>query len=126
MPTLVKACSMVSMEETLKLAGVAAMTLPLHWLQALNESERPEAELPSLSLFTDDKHATASDERISFIDDESKYRDAFAKVEGGKAERKTRQVSVLYLDMVFTSDLLRDFSPSNLFAVFVVPVTSKS
>ena len=93
-PTMIKACSLTSMEETLKLAGVAHMTLPLHWLQALKTSERSQAELLSLSLFSNEKVATRVEERISYIDDESGYRAAFAKVEGGKSERKTKQVSL--------------------------------
>ena len=93
-PTRIKACSMVAADEPLKLAGVAAMTLPLHWLHALNDAKRPGAELPGLSLFADEMMAAEEEQRLSFIDDESKYRTAFAKVEGGKAERKTKQVSI--------------------------------
>ena len=92
--TEIKACSMVMAEEPLKLAGVAAMTLPLHWLRALKNAERPEAELPGLSLLADEKMAASDEDRYSFIDDEAKYRAAFAQAEDGKAERKMKQVSL--------------------------------
>ena len=83
---------MVTADEPLKLAGVAAMTLPLHWLHALNSTERPEAELRSLSLFTGEKLAAQNEKRVSYIYDEQGYRSAFAAVENGKAERKMKQV----------------------------------
>ena len=98
--TRVKACSLISMEETLRLAGIANVTLPLHWLQALNESKKSEAELLSLSVFAEGNVTTSAEERLSFINDEKTYRRAFAAVEEGKAERKMKQVSISAVQVI--------------------------
>jgi transaldolase len=83
----------VSVEEVMQLAGVAALTLPPTLLHPLSHTNEPEDKVKDCSLF---KHASKVEEqemeRKSFIDDETKYREAFAKSDGGKGKVKTTQV----------------------------------
>lgn len=84
---------MISVDEVLQLAGVAAFTIAPALLQALVETHKPEAEVAELSLFKDKtKFAEQGIERASFVDAEGKYREAFARRDGGKGQAKTRQV----------------------------------
>ncbi len=77
----------------MQLAGVHALTIPPNLLQSLSDTEEPEAKLAAQSMFKRDKDAEEQQmERMSFIDDENKYREKFTKSDGGNGERKTRQV----------------------------------
>ena len=94
-PTRVKACSVISVEEIMQLAGVAAFTIAPGLLQSLSETNEPIANVAPLSLFKSGtqtaKHETP---RLSFIDDEARYRKAFAARDGGKGQLKTKQVII--------------------------------
>lgn len=110
------------MEQIIQLAGIAAFTATADQLQELSTMEEPAAKAASRSIFhgaTDEYtngnadgqvsrntqdhingnangnnsgHEVKTMEKLSFIDDESKYRLAFAKSDGGKAQMKTTQV----------------------------------
>src|SRR5271154_3417239 len=80
--TRVKACSLISVDEVMQLAGVAALTLPPTLLQALSATEEPEGQLAGLSLFKPKAVQEEDMERKSFINDEAKFREAFAKSDG--------------------------------------------
>lgn len=88
--TVVKACAMMTIDEILQLAGVAAITIPTGQLDELAASNRPKAELESLSLFRGKAEGT---EKVSYTGDEEKYRTAFSEFNGGRGEAKTKDVS---------------------------------
>ena len=77
----------------MQLAGVAAFTVAPALLQALSETSEPEAKVAALSIFRSGTVTTEQvTERETFINDEEKYREAFARRDGGKGQLKTRQV----------------------------------
>ena len=84
---------MISVDEALQLAGVAAFTITPGLLQPLIATHQPEAEAEKHSIFKDKTNIVEQMmERTSFVDDEGKYREAFARRDGGKGQVKTRQV----------------------------------
>ena len=116
--TRVKACAAVSVEQILQLAGVAAFTAAADQLQELSTMKEPAAKVAARSVF----HGSATDEytngnaggqvngntngntnghhdkameKMTFVDEESKYRLAFAKSDGGKGQLKMTQVRAL-------------------------------
>jgi len=109
-PTRVKACSVISVDEVMQLAGVAAFTVAPALLEALSETDAPEAKVADLSLFKDKETVTKQMiERTSFVNDEEKYLEAFAKREGGKGQVKTRQAIDLFSDFQIKAEaLMRD------------------
>ena len=120
--TRVKACAAVNVEQIIQLAGIAAFTATADQLQELSTMEEPAGKVAARSIFHEatDGHTNGNadgqvngntqdhingsangnsngDEaktmdKLSFIDDESKFRLAFAKSDGGKAQMKTTQV----------------------------------
>lgn len=89
-PTKVKVCATVGVDELLQLAGVDAITIVPEDLEALRSSSRPLNEVTALSLFRD-----APTEKLaypSYIDDEVRYRIDFYSAEDGKAQLKLSQV----------------------------------
>ena len=119
--TRVKACAAVSVDQILQLAGIAAFTAPADQLQELATREEPAAKVMKRSIFhgsaTDEYtngdangqvnintnghtngntngHQVKTMEKMSFVDDESKYRLAFAKSDEGKAQMKMTQVRI--------------------------------
>ena len=113
--TRVKACAAVSVEQILQLAGVAAFTATADQLQELSTIEEPADKVVARSIFhrsatdeytngnpdgqvnrdTDGKtngHQANTMEKMTFVNEESKYRLAFAKSDGGKAQMKMTQV----------------------------------
>lgn len=85
-PTRVKACGAMTVDEILQLAGVAAMTIAPGHLDELASTNRPESELEKLSLFSVKEKAV---EKVSYVDDEEGFRAAFKAFAGGKGEAKT-------------------------------------
>jgi transaldolase len=80
-------------EEVMQLAGVAALTLPPTLLHPLSHTNEPEDKVVDCSLFKPASKVQEQEmERKSFIDEEAKYREAFAKSDGGKGKVKTTQV----------------------------------
>ena len=91
--TRVKACSLISVDEIMQLAGVSALTLTPTLLQALSDAHEPEAKVLDRSLFNKTPNVEERPvQRASFVNDESKFRTAFARSEGGKGQVKTKQV----------------------------------
>ena len=80
----------------MRLAGVTSLTLAPALVHTLSKSEDSKKDVEALSLF---KQGTESQgqarERLSFIDDEIKFRKAFAKSEGGKGQLKITQVHTI-------------------------------
>jgi transaldolase len=95
LPTKVKACATVGVDELLQLAGVDALTIVPDDLRALKSINRSEIEVNELSLFG---AAMSFQEKLaypSYKDDEAKYRLDFDHVDDGKAQFKLSQVRFL-------------------------------
>ena len=77
----------------MRLAGVTSLTLAPALIDTLSKSEESEEKVMDLSLFKQETNSTGDEiERLSFLDDENKFRKTFAKSEGGKGQSKTAQV----------------------------------
>ncbi|OQE28197.1 hypothetical protein PENFLA_c005G02849 [Penicillium flavigenum] len=98
LPTRVKACVTLSIDELIMLAGVDALTIAPTVLKELAATERPQEELEGMSLFAKTAKATEAVSYPSYIDSESGYRVNFAAREGGKAQFKTAQAISLFCD----------------------------
>jgi hypothetical protein len=81
--------------EALKLAGVDAFTLPAEIIDELAETRADTIELEQVSLFYRTSSKGNSLEKLSFIDDERKFRDTMALE--GHGVRKTDEVCYLHL-----------------------------
>ena len=97
-PTHVKACSLLSVDEVMRLAGVSALTLTPNLLEALSAAHQPEAVLTERSMFGDSKTSGHPIERLNYIDYEANFRSVF---NNGKGQVQTIQVcspqTVLFL-----------------------------
>ena len=80
----------MTIDEILQLAGVAAMTIPSGQLDELASKDRPESEVESLSLFRVKGKAM---EKMSYVNDEERFRAAFGEFAGGRGEMKSKDVS---------------------------------
>ena len=89
------AASLTSIDEVTQLAGVSHITISAPLLKELSR-EDVESEVSSQSLFNpNNKHLQPFDERVS-LDDESAFRTAFSKANGGAGEVKLAQVRILH------------------------------
>lgn len=89
-PTKVKACAVISVDEIIALAGVAAFTIAPAFVYELAKMHEPEESVAARSRFN--SQAKQQDiKRINFSN-ESQYREAFAKNDAGNGEAKTKQV----------------------------------
>jgi hypothetical protein len=75
----------------MQLAGIAAFTLAPPLLKELAEARQAVGKLEIMSLL--DKGRVEAGPTESFVNDELKFRAAFAKSDGGKGRLKTMQVS---------------------------------
>lgn len=92
--TRVKAAALLSVDETMELAGVASVTIAPDLVRKLSEQEEAQTSLGERSLFTGEASAGGKDtERMTFLDDEAGFRKAFAQSEGGRGAVKTEQVN---------------------------------
>ena len=89
-PTKVKACAVISTDEIMALAGVAAFTIAPDFVYELAKMHEPEESAAARSRF----NIQAKQQEIERKDfsNESEYREAFAKNDGGNGEAKTKQV----------------------------------
>ncbi|MCJ1281404.1 hypothetical protein MMC26_000723 [Xylographa opegraphella] len=108
-PTRVKACSVISVDEIMQLAGVAAFTIAPSLLRALSETKELEKMVAERSLFNNKIYSAQSMQRTSFMDDEEKYREAFANRDSGKGQVKTKQAIELFREFQLKAEaLMRD------------------
>ncbi|KAK3167555.1 hypothetical protein OEA41_010682 [Lepraria neglecta] len=83
--TRVKAAGLLNVDEAMRLAGVTSLTLAPALIDTLSKSEEPEEKVVDLSLFKQETNSTGDEiERLSFLDDENKFRKTFAKRQGTK------------------------------------------
>ena len=89
-----KAAGLLNAGEAKQLAGVDSMTIAPELLRILSKTEEPEVDITESSIFARETmisdHQTT--ERHSFVNDEKKYREAFARSYGGKGAWKTQEV----------------------------------
>ena len=89
-----KGAGFLTVDEAMTVAGVDSLTVAPALLHTLSKAEDSEETLAKRSLFN--KKTTSQEqkgERISFIDDESKFKQAFAKSDIGKGQVKTQKVA---------------------------------
>ncbi|KAL9103487.1 MAG: hypothetical protein Q9163_001483 [Psora crenata] len=90
--TRVKVAGLLTVDQAMCLAGSSSMTVAPTLLRELFDTHDTKAALASRSLFQEKVKAQEQGvERISFINDETKYREAFAKSNDGKGAAKTAQ-----------------------------------
>lgn len=105
LPTRVKACVTLNLDELIMLAGIDALTIAPKVLKVLTSTERPKEEMESMFLFAKTAKVTEIVKYASYIDCESQYRVHFAASEGGKAQFKTAQVRIRF-QLVFVVQLI--------------------
>ncbi|KAK5636063.1 hypothetical protein RRF57_011775 [Xylaria bambusicola] len=96
--TRVKAAGLNGVEEVLLLSGVEAITIPADVLKTLATTEADEEILKKKSLFNATEYQTLYLEKVSFIDDEDKYRKAFGKRDNGKGQERTTQAIEIFCE----------------------------
>lgn len=103
--TRVKAAGLLNAGEAKQLAGVDSMTIAPDLIRLLAQTEEPEAEVVKYSIF--EKRTKAQETRAkSFVNDELKYREEFAKSYEGKGAWKTKEVCLRIYDNVGPVSLL--------------------
>ncbi|KAJ5870640.1 Aldolase-type TIM barrel [Penicillium solitum] len=105
LPTRVKACVTLNLDELIMLAGIDALTIAPKVLKVLTSTERPKEEMESMSLFAKTAKVTEIVKYASYTDCESQYRVHFAASEGGKAQFKTAQAISLFCDAQTAAEL---------------------
>ena len=95
--TRVKAAGLLTIGEAKQLAGVTSLTIAPELLQKLSETQEELAEAARESIFTQKEVNGSSSgmgrlEPRSYLNDETAYREAFARSYGGQGEVKTKQV----------------------------------
>ncbi|RAL15799.1 aldolase [Aspergillus homomorphus CBS 101889] len=109
LPTKVKACATMGLDEILQLAGVAAFTLVPDDLKLLQTTQKNEAEVQSLSLFQGLSTLQVKVTYPSYVNDEAGYRTAFARAEEGRAQLKLGQAIHIFCDFQTKAEqLVRD------------------
>ena len=90
-PTKVKACAVKTADEIMAMAGVDAFTtMPIDLITLAKESYDSLNVLPD--MFAARIDSPKSSEKISYVDDEARYRIEFARLEDGFAQYKLMQV----------------------------------
>ena len=68
------------------------MTIAIDLLYTLSKTHESTEDARAMSMFINPAENEQAVERISFIENESKYAEAFEKSYSGKGKRKTKQV----------------------------------
>lgn len=91
--TRVKAAGLLNAIEAKRLCGVDSMTVAPDLLRLLSKTEEPKVDVMKSSIFEKQTKAMGQEiEVISFVDDEIRYREAFARSYDGKGAWKTKEV----------------------------------
>lgn len=91
--TRVKAAGLLDAGEAKQLAGVDSMTIAPELLRTLSKTHEAEIGITNSSIF--ERETKASGQKIevqSFINEERKFREAFARSYDGKGKWKTQEV----------------------------------
>ena len=91
--TRVKAAGLLNAGEAKQLAGVDSMTIAPELLRTLSETHEAEIDIRISSIFERETKASGQKKEVQrFVNEEEKYREAFARSYGGKGEWKTQEV----------------------------------
>ncbi|RAH77222.1 transaldolase [Aspergillus japonicus CBS 114.51] len=97
--TRVKACSCMSVEEILQLAGVAAHTIPPEDLERLAGMNEAVDSLEKKSLFRSNASVALQQQLPrSYIENEAGYRVHFAASDGGRGQARLFQAIAIFAD----------------------------
>ena len=118
--TRVKAAGLLNAGEAKQLAGVDSMTIAPELLRTLSKTHEADIGITNSSIF--DKAPKASGQKIeghSFVNEERKYREAFARSYGGKGKWKTQEVRPFAaLNFVSTANII--FKAINIFCEYQI------
>ncbi|KAL8967159.1 MAG: hypothetical protein Q9183_003044 [Haloplaca sp. 2 TL-2023] len=109
--TKVKAAGLLSIDEAKQLAGIAAVTLAPDLLRELASTHELEDDLVKASIFKENTKSLVGQDTgmASYMDDETKYREAFAKSIHGKGEWRMKQAIEIFSDFQIKGEaLMRD------------------
>ncbi len=91
--TRVKAAGLLDTGEAKQLAGVDSMTIAPELLRTLSKTQEAEIGVEKSSIFERETEASGQKREVhSFVNEERKYREAFARSYGGKGAWKTQEV----------------------------------
>jgi len=106
--TRVKAAGLLSVDEAMRLAGIDSLTVAPDLLRTLSKTEESASNVAAMSVFEQDAQAIQI-ERMSFVNDEVRFREAFAKSDDGKGPVKTAQAIAIFCDYQTKAEaLMRD------------------
>lgn len=92
-PTKVKAAGLLTLDEAKALAGVTSMTVAPDLLRTLVATDVVEKDVDSLSIFREENRSEEEKlEKMTYIEDEAGWREAYAKAYNGKGQWKTGEV----------------------------------
>ena len=95
--TRVKVAGLLAVDQAMRLAGAQMMTIAPALLQELSETQAPDVEIEEKSIFNKPiKQQEGLSKPLPYIDDEVRWRNAFARSDGGKGSIKTRQACTAY------------------------------
>ncbi|KAL3470487.1 aldolase [Aspergillus californicus] len=98
LPTKIKACANLGLDELLQLTGVDALTIVPDDLRALQRAYRDLDDVAKLSLFQADVLAKDIGPYPAYIDDECTYRKDFDHTEDGQGQFKLAQAIHIFCD----------------------------
>lgn len=106
--TRVKATGLLNADEAKQLAEIDSMTVAPDLLRTLSKTEEPDVDATESSIFKQEtKEQVQVRELTSFINDETRYREAFTKSYEGKGAWKTKQVRLEVCLNVKECDVLK-------------------
>ncbi|KAL4936810.1 hypothetical protein BDV06DRAFT_216371 [Aspergillus oleicola] len=109
LPTKVKACATVGLDQVIQLAGVAALTVEPDDLRAMKSTHWNDSKVNKMSLFTTGSQIDGRVDYGSYIDNEAKYRADFERADAGRAQRKiTEAIGIFSGYQVKAEALIRD------------------
>ena len=92
-PTKVKAAGLLTLDEAKALAGVTSMTVAPDLLRTLAATDVVGKDLDNLSLFLGENRSEEEKmKRMTYVEDEASWREAYAKAYKGKGQWKTDEV----------------------------------
>ncbi|KAL4957081.1 hypothetical protein BDW69DRAFT_191912 [Aspergillus filifer] len=109
LPTKVKACATVGLDQLIQLAGVDALTIEPQDLRALKSTNWDTEKATNMSLFSNKAKVNGGVDYGSYTDNEAQYREDFARADGGRAQRKiVEAISIFSGYQVKAEALIRD------------------
>ncbi|KAL4959269.1 uncharacterized protein BDV14DRAFT_193894 [Aspergillus stella-maris] len=109
LPTKVKACATVGLDQLIQLAGVDALTVEPQDLSALKSTKWNAEKTTNMSLLSNKAKVNGGVSYGSYIDNEAQYRADFARADEGRAQRKiVEAIGIFSGYQVKAEGLIRD------------------